>query len=122
MADDQRRAGLIQLKTGGVIQDAKGEFSYNLGIPIREPIVGADGVHGFKETPQPPMIEGVITDRGSLDLEALVKGKDQTVTLELANGKTISLRSAYYAGDGTVTTGEAEIKVKWVGKSAKEIS
>ena len=118
---DQRRAGLLQLQTGGEIQDAKGEFTYNLGVPKREEIVGSDGVHGFKETPQVAYIEGAITDRSTLDVKALVSGKDVTVTLALANGKTISLRNAWFAGDGNITTGEGEIAVRWCGKSAQEI-
>ena len=119
---DQRRAGLLQLQANGEIQDAKGEFTYALGIPKREAIIGADGVHGYKETPTVAFIEGAITDRQTLDVAALAAGKDLTITLSLANGKVISLRSAWYAGDGTVKTGEGEIAVRWEGKSAQEIS
>jgi hypothetical protein len=119
---NQRRAGTIQLKIGGEIQDAKGSFSYNLGAPKREGIPGADTIHGYKETPQVAFIEGAITDRGTLDLAVLVKGTDLTVTLDLANGKTVVLRDAWYAGDGTVTTEEAEIGVRWEGTSAEEIA
>ena len=119
---DQRRAGLIQLQITGKIQDAKGTFTYNLGRPKREAIAGSDGVHGFKETPQVAFIEGAITDRGNLDLDALVTTKDATVTLSLANGKTIVLSDAWYAGDGTVNTEEAEIAVRFEGKTAEEIS
>lgn len=119
---DQRRAGLLQLKVGGVIFDAKGNFSYNLGGVKREAIIGVDTVHGFKETVQVPYIEGAITDRGSLDLKSLVDGTDLTVTVDLANGKTIVLRSAWWAGEGTASTEEAEIPVRWEGASAQEIS
>jgi hypothetical protein len=112
---NQRIAGLLQLKIGGEIQDAKGSFSYNLGLPKREEIVGADGVHGYKETPQAAFIEGMITDRGTLDVARLARGVNLTVTLALAN-KTIVLGEAWFAGDGTVTTEEAEIQVKWVSK------
>lgn len=121
MADPQRRAGLIQLQTQGVIQDCKGSFSYNLGLPKRDEILGSDAPHGYKETPQAPFIEGMITDRGTLDVAALVTGSQVTVTLALANGKTIVLRNAYFSGEGTVTTEEAEIAVKWVGQSANEV-
>src|SRR6266581_3080421 len=106
---DQRRAGLIQVMVGGVLQDAKGEFEYNLGQPLREEIVGSDGVHGYKETPQVPYIKGAITDRRTLDLKALVGIRDTTVTLKLGNDKTIMLSSAWYAGTGTGKTSEAEI-------------
>lgn len=122
MADPQRRAGLIQLQTQGVIQDARGNFSYNLGQVKRDTIVGADTVHGYKEVPQAPFIEGSITDRGTLDLSALVTGNQLTITLTLANGKTIVLRNAWFAGEGTASTEEAEIPVRWEGQSANEVT
>ncbi len=112
---DQRRAGTIQLQTDGTVQDAKGNFTYNLGAAKREPLVGADRVHGYTEKPQPGSIEGAITDRSNLDVKALVNGRDLTITLQLANGKTITASEAWYGGDGNVTTEEAEIEVKWYG-------
>src|SRR3954465_11591213 len=102
----QRRAGIVYLKVNGEMHDAKGNFTYNLGVAKREAIVGADVVHGFKETPQVPFIEGELTDRGSLDLKKFLQTDDATVTLELANGKVVVLRSAWYAGDGNVGTEE----------------
>ncbi len=119
---NQRRAGLIQLQVNGEIFDAKGSFSYNLGRPKREAIPGADGIHGYKETPQVAFIEGAITDRGSLDVAALVSGKDLTVTLTLGNDKVIVLRDAWFAGEGTGTSEEGEISVRWEGANAEEIS
>ena len=113
MAGNNRRAGRIFLKIDGGMQDAKGSFSYNLGTPKREAIVGADRVHGYKETPQVAYIEGAITDRGDLNLEALAGQDGVTVTLELTNGKTIVLAEAWFAGEGTVTTEEGEIAVRW---------
>lgn len=118
---DQRRAGLIQLQVQGEIQDAKGAFTYNLGRPKREAIIGSDGVHGFKETPQVAFIEGAITDRGTLDLAVLATGRDLTVTLTLGNGKVIVLRDGWYAAEGTGSTEEAEIAVRWEGSNAEEV-
>lgn len=117
----QRRGGTISLQTNGELQDAKGSFSYNLGAPKRDAIIGSDGVHGYTEKPQVPFIEGAVTDRGSLDLKALVTMKGATITLELANGKVVVLRDAWYADEGTVTTEEGEIPVRFEGKSAEEI-
>jgi hypothetical protein len=118
---DQRRAGTIQLAVGGEIQDAKGGFSYNLGSPKREAIIGSDRVHGFRETPQVGFIEGAITDRGSLDLAQLVGGANLTVSLTLGNGKMIVLRDAWFAGEGTGSSEEGEISVRWEG-NAEEVS
>ena len=117
---DQRRAGLIQFQIGGEILDAKGNFSYGLGAPKREAIVGSDRVHGYKEMPQVGFIEGAITDRGNLDLAALFRLTDATITLSLANGKVITLGNAYFAGDGQGSTEEAEIPVRFEG-DAEEV-
>lgn len=119
---DQRRAGLIQLQVNGEIFDAKGSFSYNLGRPLREAIPGSDGIHGFKETPQVAFVEGAITDRGTLDVAALVGQRDVTVTVTLANGKVFVLKDAWFAGDGTASTEEAEIPVRWESGNGEEIS
>lgn len=116
----QRRAGIIQLALNGVVYDAKGSFSYNLGRPKRDAIIGADVVQGYKEMPQVAFIEGEITDTSTLDLDALVTTDGVTVTLALANGKTIALRNAWYAGEGTVQTEEANIAVRFEGVSAEE--
>ena len=116
----KRIGGTIQLATNGEIQSAKGSFTYNLGVPMREPVAGADRMHGFTETPQPAYIEGVITDRGDLDVKALTGFKDGEITLGLANGKTVVLGGAYYCGSGNATTAEGEIEVKWSGDSAEE--
>jgi hypothetical protein len=110
---NNRRAGRIFLKIDGDLYDAKGGFTYNLGRDKRDGIVGADGIHGYKETPQIPFIEGAITDRGDLDLEKLALQDNVTVTLELVNGKTIVLSNAWFAGEGGVSTEEAEISVRW---------
>lgn len=112
---NQRRGGIISLQTNGVIQDAKGAFTYNLGRPKREAIVGADRIHGYKETPQVGFIEGAITDRKDLDTDSILNFKDGTVTLQLANGKVVALREAYYAGDGTGNTEEGEMPVRFEG-------
>jgi hypothetical protein len=117
----QRRGGIIQVQVNGEIHDAKGSWTYNLGRPKREAIVGADRTHGYKEAPQVAFIEGEITDRGSLDLEKLVTLEGATVTVELANGKVICLRDAWYAGEGTGNTEEGNVAVRFEGVSAEEI-
>lgn len=116
-----RIGGLISLKINGDIYFAKGNFTYNLGIPRKEGVVGADRVHGYKETPQIPYIEGEITDRRELSLEALQETTDATVTLELANGKVIVLRQAWYASEGVGNTEEGNVECRFEGMSAEEV-
>lgn len=142
-------AGLIQLQVGGVIQDAKGAFRYGLGVPQLKAHYGPTGeLQGYSSVPTTAFIEGMITDRGTLDVAALMNlggvvggsmrnvaaavaslggsigrsGRVQlTVTLSLANGKTIALSNAGWAGEGTGSTEEAEIPVRWEGGPCIEI-
>lgn len=117
----QRVAGLIQLQVNGEVLRAKGEFTWNLGKPMRESVVGSDGIHGYKETPQVPFIEGAITDLQDLSVATLVTTTNATVNLRLGNNKAIALNNAFYAGEGTGNTGESEIPVRWEGSDAQEV-
>lgn len=122
MAANQKRAGIIYVKVDGQMYSAKGNFQYNIGQVKREAIIGADGVHGYKETPQVAFIEGEFTDDATLDLKAFLNLTNSTMTLELANGKVIVLRNAWNASEGTVGTEEANIAVRFEGKSGEEIA
>ncbi len=119
---NQRRAGKISLQVNGELFDAKGNFEYRLGRDKRTSIVGHDKVHGFSVLPQAPYIKGEITDRGDLDLAALLDMENVTVTLQLANGKVIVLRNAWYVGDGTANSEEGNIEFNFEGESCEEIS
>lgn len=111
----QRAGGIIQLIVGGELYQARGNFTYNLGRPVREAIVGADTVHGYKETPQVAFIEGEITDRDTLNLAQLVSMQGVTIVLTLANGKTVALQNAWYAAEGTGNTDEGNIGFRFEG-------
>jgi len=121
MAGELKRGGIIFLKLDGGIQQAKGEFTYNLGRPKRDAIVGSDGIHGYVEVPQVPFVEGEITDHPDLDLNEYTTRENMTLTLELANGKVIVMRNAWYAGEGTGNTAEGNIGVRFEAISGEEI-
>lgn len=118
---NRRVGGVLLFKLDGELHQAKGEFTYDLGVPKREAVVGQDGVHGFKETPKVPFIEGSLTDSDELDLKALQSFRDGTATLELANGKVIVIREAWYAADGNVSASEGEIPLRIEGMRGEEI-
>jgi len=119
---NRRLGGIIFLKVNGELLQAKGSFSYNIGVPKREAILGADGIHGFKEMPQVSYIEGAISDSDELNTESLFKTRDASITLELANGKVISLEEAFFAGDGKASTEEGEIEVRFEGIRGREVA
>ena len=123
MSGNQRVGGPYELQAGGVRLNGKAGATYNLGHPKREAVMGASSGHGFKETPQPSFVEVDVTDSDTLDVKALVTMRDVTVTLKVANGKTILLHNAYYAGEGTIATDEGNIAVRFEsGQPAEEIA
>lgn len=117
-----KRGGTIEVNVNGVLQEAKGSWTYNLGIPVKEAIMGASAPTGYKETPQVAYLEGAITDRQDLDVRTLQTITGATVALRLANGKTVMFRNAYYASEGNITTEEGEIAVRFNADSAEEIT
>lgn len=119
----ERISGVCFLKIDGAQLPLKGSFSYSLGRPTREGVVGPDEVHGFKEMPTVPYIEGPITNTSVVDLDAISKVTDATVTLELANGKVIVLRNAWVTNpDGLKgDSEEGTVDLRLEGKSADEV-
>lgn len=116
-----RRSGKLFIKVDGALYDAVGSFTYNLGADKREGQVGPDGVHGFKVMPQIPYIEGEFRDGQNVDVQKLLEIEDATVTLELANGKVIVLKDAWYAADGDIGTEDGNIQVRFEGVKAEEV-
>ncbi len=119
----RRVGGIIEFKIDGEVYSAKGSWSYGLGKPTREAIVGADSIHGYKEMPIAPFIEGEITDTGDISLEALASTFESTITLSLANGKVIALRDAWSTNPDGMSgqTEDGNVKVRFEGISADEI-
>jgi len=108
------RGGLLAVKIDGKVYNAVGNFTFNLGKPLRAPLVGATGVDGYSQTAQAAFVEGEIRDGENVDLEALVTANNVTVTLELANGKTLVLANAWYEGEGTGNSQEGNFPVRFV--------
>jgi len=118
----KRVGGKIEIKTNGDLLQAKGEFTYNLGVRKKTGVAGTSDVAGYSDETKIPFIEGAITDSATLDVKALREIDDASVTLVLANGKVIALRDAWEASDGDGTTGEGELQLRFEGLSAEEIT
>ena len=119
---NRRIGGTIFFQVNGELYNAKGSFTINPGISKKEMVVGADGVHGFKELPQASRIEGAITDTDELDVEALFATRDATATVRLANGKTFVCEECIFSGDGESTTEEGEISIEFQGVRGRYVS
>ena len=113
-------AGVLSFELNGERHRIKGHATYNLGKPVKEEIVGADGVHGYKVTHQAARVELTSSDHADLNLEDLLDFEG-TANLHLANGKVITLQEAFFAAEGDVNTEESEITIKVVGLKGVEV-
>lgn len=119
MAD--KIGGVAYLKVDGTQYALRGNLVVSPDPFEREGVAGQDGVHGFKETPVVPYIEGDITDMGGLSLEKLRAIVDNTITVELANGKTYVARNAWIAGKRELNTAEGTTKARFESKQISEM-
>ena len=110
-----RVAGTMTIQANGTVLNAVGSFTYNLGQPKREYLVGPDRAHGYKELPQIGSIEGEIRDSDQIRITDVVNLVDATITLILATGKTVMCANAAYCADGNGETEEGNIEFKVEG-------
>jgi hypothetical protein len=120
-ATPNRIAGTAYLKKNGVSLEMKGNWDYSLGLPKNEGMTHTAGVAGYKQMPQIPYLEGELIDRSDLSLKDLCETDGATITLELANGKIIVFRNAWYASDGKAGTEEANITTRFEARQAEEV-
>jgi Phage tail tube protein len=119
--EPNRLAGVAALTRNGQSYLLVGDFGYVVSTVKRETQSGADGVHGFKETPIPGAIFGTLRDAGNISVAAINQGVSDNVVLELANGKTISGDGLWTVESQEVKSSDATFEVRWEGFSVNEM-
>jgi hypothetical protein len=121
MADSNRIAGVASVTIDGKSHSIAGSGTYVLSSASREPLIGQDGYHGYKEMPAVGKISWQGRDSGAVSIGTLGNAVDATVVLSLANGKTIIGRNMTRTGDPlTVNTEDATFEVEFTGPDVME--
>src|SRR5260364_260741 len=97
------------------------DLSYNVSSVSRESLLGMDGVHGYKETPHAGFISATLRDAGGLTVADFNAMTNVTVTVELANGKTVVGRNMWTVETQETKAAEGTFEVKWEGPFVEEI-
>jgi len=113
-------AGTAYISVDGVTYQLSADAAYSVSSVKRETLSGMDGIHGFKETPVPGSISATLRDSSSLTVADFNAMDNVTVTLELANGKTIIGRNMWTVDSQEVKAAEGTFDVKWEGLSVEE--
>jgi len=112
-----RLAGIAYISVDGQNYMLAGELAYSPGDVERESLVGQDRVHGYSEKPRAPFISGSFRDAGTLTVADFNAMTNVTVTLELANGKTVIGRNMWTTEAQEVKTPDATFEAKFEGFS-----
>ncbi len=122
MADTTNRlAGTAFIAVDGQTYMLAGDLAYSPSGVTRETLSGQDRVHGYSEKPKPGSISGTLRDAGGLSVKSFNAMTNVTVTLELANGKTVLGRNMWTVDALEVKTAEGTFEVKWEGFSVEEV-
>lgn len=123
MANDPRRlAGIAYIAVDGKRYQLQADAAYSVSSVQRSSLSGMDGVHGYSEQPVPGHIKATLRDAGSLTVAAFNAMTNATVTLELANGKTIVGRNMWTVEAQEVKATDATFEVTWEGQSVEELT
>jgi hypothetical protein len=110
-----RRGGVLSISANGTLLEVVGAWTFKPGIEVREAIPGPNGPVGYKGNRAAPSWEGRASYNPNLDIEALQNLDDATVVGVLPNGRVATLRNAWFAGEGDLTTEDGTFAVKFEG-------
>jgi hypothetical protein len=85
----------------------------------REPVMTDNGIAGFKETAVEASVEVTVVDRNDIELSPLLEldGQDATVLFQAEpTGKQYKLVNVFSSGVATLTAGEGETALKFIGE------
>lgn len=100
---------------------ARGSFTWSVLNTQRETKAGADGIHGFGETPVAPFIEGPITLNREVTMAFLGGIDGHTIQLDLDDARSVVLEEGWLVGQPSADTGEGQATVRFEARSGREI-
>lgn len=113
---NQRTAGICYFKVDGEQLDVEGGVECPLSDKKRETVMALSGPAGYKETALEPYIKVTAIFGPSFPIDKIKDNTDQTITAEMANGKTYTLSGAYLRGETSVKGDEGKVELDFGGK------
>ena len=114
--------GKVLLNKSGAVANGIGES----GKPAmeRKPVLGDGGIHGFVEEPVPAELEVTVTDREDVMLDDFAKVNESGTVIFRAHGggKAYVMENATCTNNFSLTAGEGEVRLKFVGNYWTEMT
>lgn len=120
--------GLVEiLVNGNLILNKANATASGIGLSgidafERKSVMGDGGIHGFVDEPQEARCEVTITDREDQMLNDLadINGDGTVIFRSKAGGKVYTMDDATCAGNFTLTAGEGEVSIVFIGSAWQE--
>ena len=113
---------IAYIKVDGTLLRTMPGAKINVGGRKRDPVIGADSVHGYSETVVPATLECEISLTQGFSLDQLRNITDATVTYEADTGQTWVIREAFVTETLEVNGGEGgKVPLKFAGQPAEEM-
>lgn len=113
-------AGTTTATIDGQPYDVVSDAAYMVSTVKRETLAGQSRVEGYSEMPQAGYISFTIRDNGGMTVRAFNQMTNSTVTLQLANGKTVFGAGMWNTEASEVKTQEATFTLKFEGDDVTE--
>lgn len=117
-----RVMGRAQIKANGKIFDSHPGATLDPGGVSRESVVGANAVHGFKETVKQSKVELEISVKAGTSLAEINRMDDITLTFEVDTGQTWVISNGWVTEPATLTDNDGKAKIVIEGPPAEEMS
>lgn len=119
-----RITGRVNVKANGEIMLSKTGSTNVSGVGLSgelnhelKEVMGDQGINGFVEEPVVAMCEITVTDRDDIRLDTLARIRENgTIVVEAANGgKVYTMHEATCKRNMTVTSGEGDVTLTFIG-------
>ena len=119
-AGNQLLGGVATVSIDGSTVRVVEGLKYSVSNLKRESQAGMDGIHGFTETPIAPFIEFTGRDGGEILPAQYRDLVDATVTVRLANGKTVTGIAMWTTEPQEVETEKGTFRIRFEGGTVLE--
>jgi hypothetical protein len=114
--------GTAYAKIDGTQVALRGSLKINTGGPVRTPVMGMDGtLQGYTTKYEAPKCSFEISDDGTLTLGSLRQLTNTTITMQLANGRTVIIPNGFQTEDIELDAVEGKFVFTASGPTMQEL-
>ena len=121
MADPNFVSGTAYFSLNGKRMRLAADATWTPSTPSRETVTGMDAVHGYKQKPAAGKISVKLRDASDVSVTDLGNATNVSISIEEANGKTVTGAGMWCTEQPEVDVEEATIDWKLEGGSVTEL-